>query len=156
MARAAYQVLVIPFWMESNEPQYCVFRRSDMQIWQFIAGGGEREDASVLASAKREAFEEAGIPMDAAWFRLDTCCSIPSGCFQNAEAMWGKACLVIPEYTFGVRLEGQSLALSREHTEYRWVDYESARVMLQYDSNRTALWELNKRIWQGMLRPARE
>ena len=58
MARAAYQVLVIPFWMESNEPQYCVFRRSDMQIWQFIAGGGEREDylrgAEILQSAGYE------------------------------------------------------------------------------------------------------
>jgi len=44
------------------------------------------------------------------------------------------------------------LLLSHEHTEYKWVDYETAREMLKYDSNRTALWELNKRIKQGMLR----
>ena len=32
-----------------------------MGIWQFIAGGGEEEDISIIESAKREAFEEAGI-----------------------------------------------------------------------------------------------
>lgn len=110
-----------------------------MGLWQFIAGGGEAEDASVLDSAKREAYEEAGIPTDSFFTRLDTCCSIPANCFKNAEALWGRECLIVPEYTFGVQLEDASPTLSREHTEYAWLDYESACARLKYDSNRTAL-----------------
>ena len=146
MARAKYQVLVIPYRIKNNEAQFCVFRRSDMRVWQFIAGGGESEDPSIAESAKREAFEEAGIPMTCSYFKLDTCCSIPANCFKNAEALWGKECFVISEYAFAVRIEGDSLSLSREHTEYDWVTYEAAAAMLKYDSNRTALWELNRRI----------
>ena len=61
MARARYQVLVIPYCTEDSSVQFCLFQRSDMGIWQFIAGGGEEEDISIIESAKREAFEEAGI-----------------------------------------------------------------------------------------------
>ena len=152
MARAKYQVLILPYFTEGSQIQYCIFRRNDLKIWQFIAGGGEEEDSSVTESAKREAFEEAGIPANADYFRLDTCCSIPADCFKNAETLWGRECFVIPEYAFGVKLERTSLALSQEHTEYKWVDYEEARDLLQYDSNRTALWELDRRIRKGMLK----
>ena len=62
MARARYQVLVIPYCIEDGHARFCVFKRSDLDFWQFIAGGGEDEDASILESAKRETFEEAGIP----------------------------------------------------------------------------------------------
>ena len=57
MARARYQVLVIPYCIMDGQARFCVFRRNDLDIWQFIAGGGEDEDASILESAKREAFE---------------------------------------------------------------------------------------------------
>lgn len=60
MARARYQVLVIPYCIQDGNVQFCLFRRSDMGIWQFIAGGGEEDDISIIESAKREAFEEAG------------------------------------------------------------------------------------------------
>ena len=141
MARARYQVLVIPYCIQDGNVQFCLFRRSDMGIWQFIAGGGERE-----------AFEEAGISKTCNFFKLDTCCSIPANCFKNAEAIWGKECFVIPEYAFAVRVESAFLQLSHEHTEYNWLTYAEAHTRLQYDSNKTALWELNRRIALGMLK----
>ena len=62
MARAKYQVLVIPFKKKHHDILYCILKRSDMdECWQFIAGGGEDEDKTPLVSAQREAFEEAGI-----------------------------------------------------------------------------------------------
>ena len=146
MARAKYQILVIPYCIKDRKAQFCLFQRSDMGIWQFIAGGGEDEDSSILESAKREALEEAGISGTCNFFRLDTCCSIPSNCFRNADALWGKECFVIPEYAFVVKVESTSLQLSHEHTEYNWLTYEEAQEVLQYDSNKTALWELNRRI----------
>ena len=146
MARARYQVLVIPYCIDNGKAQFCLFRRRDIDIWQFIAGGGEDEDISIIMTAKREAFEEAGISKTCNFFKLDTCCSIPSNCFKNAEAIWGKECFVIPEYTFAVNVENTSLQLSQEHTEYIWLPYLEAQNVLQYDSNKTALWELNRRI----------
>lgn len=142
MARARYQVLVIPYCIQDDQVQFCLFRRSDMGIWQFIAGGGEEEDLSIIASAKREAFEEAGISKSCDFFKLNTCCSIPTNCFKNAETIWGKACFVIPEYAFAVRVESTVLQLSHEHTEYNWLNYAEAHTRLQYDSNKTALWEV--------------
>lgn len=152
MARAKYQVLVIPYSIENGKVQFCLLRRSDIDIWQFISGGGEDEDISTIEAAKREAFEEAGISKMCNFFKLDTCCSIPSDCFKNAETIWGKECFVIQEYTFAVRVTSTFLKLSHEHTEYNWLTYADAQAVLQYDSNKTALWELNRRIAIGMLK----
>ena len=88
MARRKYQVLVIPYFIKGDKIQFCLFRRRDMNIWQFIAGGGEDEDSSIIESAKRESYEEAGISMMCDYFKLDTCCSIPANCFKNAETIW--------------------------------------------------------------------
>ena len=41
MARSKYQVLVIPYYFDREQPVYGVFRRRDMGLWQFISGGGE-------------------------------------------------------------------------------------------------------------------
>ena len=138
MARARYQVLVIPYCITDGQVRFCVFRRKDLDIWQFIAGGGEDEDASIIESARREAFEEAGIPVTCSYSPLDTCFRIPADCFRDAEALWGQDCFVVPEYAFAVKVENTSLQLSREHTEYEWAAYACAYAMLQYDSNRTA------------------
>lgn len=146
MARAKYQVLVIPYNIYNGNIQYCLFRRSDMDIWQFIAGGGEDFDKSILLSAKREASEEGNIDFNNEYIRLDTISSIPVNCFKNARAIWGEDCYVVPEYCFGVKLDKKEILLSTEHSEYKWCSYEDALKHLKYDSNRTALWELDCRI----------
>ena len=151
MARAKYQVLVIPYNLREGTVKYCIFHRSDMDAWQFIAGGGEDEDESELASAKREAYEEANISMNEIYFKLDTQCSISTECFKKARLVWGEKCLVIPEYSFAVNLSDISLHLSNEHTAYEWVDYETAKNRLKYDSNKVALWELDSKIRLGLL-----
>ena len=152
MARAKYQVLILPYHREGESVLYCVFKRSDMDAWQFIAGGGEDEDGSELASAKREAFEEAGISTSCRFFPLETLCSIPAECFPKARAVWGEECLVIPEYSFAVELENKELCISNEHTEYCWADYETARELLRYDSNKTALFELENKLKLGLIK----
>ncbi|MBE7003883.1 MAG: NUDIX pyrophosphatase [Ruminococcaceae bacterium] len=148
MARAKYQVLVIPFVRQKSDVLYCVFRRRDMaDVWQFIAGGGEDEDAAPLAAALREASEEAGIREPRQLVALESVCSIPTECFPKARAVWGEACLVIPEYAFAAELwDTTGIKLSAEHTEYRWVNYQDAVDMLRYDSNKTALWELDNKL----------
>lgn len=146
LARAKYQVLVIPYHIENGNVKYCIFKRNDMKVWQFIAGGGEDEDETIIISAKREAYEEANIGMDCNYSVLDTQNSIPTYCFKEARKIWDENCLVIPEYTFAVRMDTTILELSQEHTEYEWVDYKTALKRLRYDSNKTALWELDSKI----------
>lgn len=147
--RAKYQVLVLPY-KKASEMLYCIFKRSDADCWQFIAGGGETEDETVLASAKREAFEEASIPSTQKFTALETTCSISTECF-SARTLWGMDCLVIPEYSFAVEVVNDDLHLSREHTMFEWVDYSAAMERLRYDSNKVALWELDNKLKLGML-----
>ena len=151
MARAKYQVLVLPYRNQDNKTLYCIFKRSDMDAWQFIAGGGETEDASPLISAKREANEEAGISCDKLFHALETTSSISTEGFKKARLVCGEACLVIPEYCFAVELPDGAITLSREHTSFEWVDYATAVQRLKYDSNKVALWELENKIRMGLL-----
>lgn len=151
MARAKYQVLVIPYYIEHDEVSYAIFRRSDFNAWQFVAGGGEEEDASPLLSAQLEAFEEASIAMKSNYTELETQCSIATEYFPKARKIWGESCLVIPEYAFAVRVHSKDLKLSDEHTEYKWVSYDTAKESLKFDSNIVALWELDNKIKLNLL-----
>jgi dihydroneopterin triphosphate diphosphatase len=144
MARAPFQVIVIPYRIAAaGQFQYLVFRRSDQNVWQWIAGGGE-EHEKPEQTARREAFEEAGIPKDAPLIRLDSMASIPVIFFSDAHR-WDPNLHVIPEFSFGMAVTGE-IHLSNEHRESVWLDYETARSYLEWDSNKTALWELNRRL----------
>lgn len=153
MPRAKYQVLVIPYLIEKDNIKYCIFKRNDMEdCWQFIAGGGETADITPMISAKREAYEEANIPTELHFIELETNCSISTEHFKNARKNWGEQCLVIPEYCFAVELKEKNIKISHEHISYRWVDYETAKQKLKYDSNKVALWELDNKIKLGMIK----
>ena len=152
MARAKYQVLVIPYKKNDSDTLYCIFKRSDMdECWQFIAGGGEDEDKTPLVSAKREAFEEAGISCQTLFTEFETKCSIATECFKNARTIWGEDCLVITEHCFAVEMQSEDISISSEHGCYEWVDYSVAKERLKYDSNKVALWELDNKIKLGII-----
>ena len=145
MTRAAFQVLVIPYrTMADGEPLYLLFKRSELDVWQWIAGGGE-DDEQPEQAARREAREEADIPEDAHLIRLDSTASIPAAHFADHH-LWGTDTFVIPEYSFGVELRREEVRLSGEHSECAWAHYETAQNRLRWDSNRTALWELHSRL----------
>jgi dATP pyrophosphohydrolase len=145
--RAPFQVLVLPFTRDSlGMLLYLVLRRdaSTGGYWQFVAGGGE-EGETPIEAARREGAEEAGIDPTCDYKPLDSISTIPV--VNVCGFRWGKEKLVIPEYCFGANLgRPADIQLSSEHTEYRWVSYETAQEMLQWDSNKSALWELDHRL----------
>ena len=148
MPRAPFQVLVIPFYRdETGTLRYAVFRRNRQTggYWQFIAGGGETGEEP-LDAARREAAEEGGIDPFDSFVTLESMTTIPV--VQVAGFLWGKDRLVIPERCFGVEVKDSLLVLSDEHTEYQWATYETALSLLRWDSNKSALWELDFRIQQ--------
>lgn len=144
MVRAPFQVLVFPFRRTPWRLEYALFFRSDSECWQGIAGGGE-DDETPRAAAIREAHEEAGVPATAVLIELQTISSVPATRFGRS-AQWGDDLFVIPEHCFGVEAQDIDITISDEHSAFAWLDYEAARGLLKYDSNRTALWELNQRL----------
>ena len=142
--RAPFQVLVIPYKIINNEILYGIFLRSDMKVWQTISGGGE-DDESPIEAAKREANEEAGIDYNANYIKLDCTCTIPVE-FITGKFTWGKDVYVLNEYTFGVDVTDKNIVLSDEHDDVKWLTYDEAKKVLEWDSNKSSLWELNKRL----------
>jgi dihydroneopterin triphosphate diphosphatase len=144
MPRAPFQVLILPFRKIDDSFQFALFCRADDKCWQAVAGGGEAGETP-LEAARREAFEEAGISPGAEFIALDSVCSIPVIHFRESEA-WGKDVFVIPEHSFGVNCTKQKIILSNEHIRMLWLPYSEALEKFTYDSNRTALWELNQKL----------
>ena len=146
MGRLPYQVLVILYLRDENGLRYCVFEReSPANQIQFVAGGGEN-DETPLEAAKREVFEESGIE-DAQFQQLVSICYIPTNIFSDAQRKaWGKDVIVIPEYSFGAETKSDVIRISDEHKSHRWVSYDEALNLLKWDSNKTALFELNSKL----------
>ncbi|AMO33781.1 NUDIX pyrophosphatase [Lysinibacillus sphaericus] len=142
--RAPYQVLVFPYTITDNSVEYAIFKRSDYGYWQGLAGGGE-EGETPIESAKREAFEEAGITRDHPYIELDSMSSLPVEDVVG-NFLWGEDVYVLKEFSFGVKVPTKDISLSKEHLHYKWLCFEEAVTLLKWDSNKTALWELNKRL----------
>lgn len=142
--RAPFQILAIPYKINDGIPLFCVLHRSDIDQWQFIAGGGEDSETPNEA-AKREIFEESGIHADKI-IQLTSTCYIPTSIFpQHHLKNWPSDTYVVPEYSFAFDCNSD-IMLSHEHKECCWLEYEEAFKQLKWDSNRTALYELKCRL----------
>lgn len=142
--RAPYQVLVFPYIINNDLIEFAIFKRSDLDYWQGIAGGGEDQETPIQ-SAKRELFEETGIIDSVSFMKLDSISSLSVEAVVG-EFLWGEEVYVLKEYCFGAQVCNKDIILSKEHLHYKWLSFEEAMKHLKWDSNKTALWELNKRI----------
>ncbi len=144
MTRAPFQILVYPYRAGNGQIKYALLKRADRGYWQGIAGGGE-DTETPLEAARRETCEETGLPPASEFIQLDSRASVPVTEFKSSH-FWGDDVYVIPQYCFGVAAPDIPIILSHEHTEYRWLSYQEACRLIQYDGDRTALWELDKRL----------
>lgn len=148
--RAKYNTLIIPYYL-SEVPLYCILKRADMKVWQFVAGGGEGDEIPKMG-ASRELSEETGISeIDTSSMEtLDTIGTVPSNLFAPFKEAWKDGLYVIPIYTYAYKMTQLNVKLSQEHLEYRWVTFDQAMELLHFDLDKTALWELDKRIKNGL------
>lgn len=147
MSRSAFQVLVIPFRKMDNEYKYCLFLREDSNVWQAVAGGGE-ENESLMCAANREFEEETGI-ITGSCIQLQSMCYMPS--IAVRKEFLEDDIVVIPEYSFAVEVRNERIKLSSEHTRFEWLSYQEACNQLHWDSNKTALWELDYKLKNNLL-----
>jgi len=151
MARAPFQVLVLP-WRSTagGDREFAVFRRADGDgtMWQALSGGGE-DNETPQDAARREMQEEAGLDSSTTLLALSCRADIPTASWKGRQA-WADHLDVIPEHAFAVEVSpGAELRLSDEHAEMRWLEFEPARALLTYESNRAALAELRGRLTDG-------
>jgi dATP pyrophosphohydrolase len=145
MPRAPFQVAIFPFRPVAHEQwEYAIFRRSVEAYWQSIAGGGE-DGESPDEAARRETHEEAGLPLTCRFVPLRTTASVPVTHFHDRQH-WDADLFVIPVHYFGVDAANRDIRLCREHSEYRWLTLDAAVGLLQWDSDKTALWELAQHL----------
>jgi len=142
--RIPIQVLIFPYQKKENEIEYCILRRSDLDVWQGVAGGSE-EGETPLITAARELEEELNIIAKKDFIKLDSICTIPV-IHVTGKYTWGNDVYQVTEHAFGIEVIGQNITLSREHSSFEWVSYKEASNRLKWDSNRNALWELNERL----------
>ena len=139
--RKPKQVLVFLYRKnEENEYEYCIFYRRKLNFWQAISGGVE-DDESLVETVKREVLEETGISAKDI-IKLSSTSTIPV-INVTGDFTWGQDVYVVTEYSFGVFIENSDIILSNEHKQYEWLTYDKAYEKLKFDSNKTALWELN-------------
>lgn len=143
--RAPYNVLVLPYLQKKDKVLFCLFKREDLKVWQFIAGGGEEGETPII-SAQRESFEEAGISDDLSYKELESMCYVSVDNFSEEVKKHWKKRYVIPVYSFYVELYSEKIYISHEHTEYRWCTYDEAMNLLHFDLDKTALYELKERL----------
>jgi len=152
--RAPYQTLILPYRqiLSGDSREFAVFLRADddNDVWQFVAGGGE-DGESRTETAVRELFEETGVRIDSSlpFVELDTQSSIPANIFSGWKE-WGNDLLVVTEFAYGVDFTNCEIEISPEHSEFEWVDIDTVMGLLRFDSNKTALWELNTRLERGL------
>lgn len=142
--RKPKQVLVFLYRKnEENEYEYCIFYRRKLKFWQAISGGVE-DDETLVETVKREVLEETGISVKDI-IKLSSTSTIPV-INVTGDFIWGRDVYVVTEYSFGVFIENSDIILSNEHKQYEWLTYDKAYEKLKFDSNKTALWELNQRL----------
>lgn len=141
--RAPFQILAIPYRKDITW-KFCVLHRSDNDQWQFVAGGGE-DDETPREAAAREILEETSLKAESIT-KLVSMAYVPvdviSECYRKH---WTKDTFVLPEYHFAFECI-PDIKLSAEHLDCEWLSYHDAMSRLSWDSNKTALYELNCRL----------
>ena len=104
--------------------------------WGFPKGHVEENDLSHQATAIRELEEETGITDEkiiSNWFTSTKYTYIKKNIPTEKEVHW-----------FPARTNTMNISLSEEHTDYIWIDVDSAEEMITFDEEVRVLQEARK------------
>ena len=136
--RLPIQVQGILFRKINGKIQYLLLKRIKEGFWQPVTGGIE-EGETKIGALKREVREETGIKNvvriieDVGYYEFWD--------FFKREAR----SRLIKEHVFGVEISSnEKIVIGREHSEYRWCNFEEALKLLKWKENKEALKKLNE------------
>lgn len=152
MSRQAKQVHIYLYRKRNGVFEYAIFQRSDMPVCCQGVCGGLEDDETLEQGVLRELWEETGIKNVTKLQLLETVSYVPANQFgEKHRAVWGKTVVVIPMYCYAIPYDGEIL-LSDEHTEVKWMTYSDAMSVIYFDSQKTALYELNEKLLLGLIK----
>jgi dATP pyrophosphohydrolase len=121
-----------------NGPVYLMLKRSSGKyyehLWQGVAGKIEKGETAVQAVV-RELEEETG-KKPVKIFAVDHIAS-----FYDAR---NDRILMVP--IFGIEVEDSEVQLSEEHSEYKWVSFEEALILLTWKGQKEGLRTVHDEI----------
>ena len=131
--------------------QLLILKRSTSDVHRpggFDIPGGKIDDEPLLDGAIREAFEEAGLVLDASAMRL-----VYTSANVGFNASYGRTINLV-RLQFATRISNQEVTLSEEHDSYQWLtideviartDHPFQRMVLQYIKDN----EIVKELWSA-------
>jgi dATP pyrophosphohydrolase len=148
--RRPEKTMVYLYRSNSDEPgelayfEYLLLQRSQSQvghIWQPVVGAA-RWNEELVESAKREVFEETGITRLEGIMAVGYAFSFTFRFLDNSRYAPGVD--TIRNVVFAARVRRtQSIALSDEHVDYSWFEYEEALERLYWPEDKKALTQLH-------------
>lgn len=104
-----------------------------------------KNNETPLETAQRELHEETQLKLLKV-YKLDAITTVPVEYFKDFKDRWKEGLFVIPVYSFAAKVDDNIVKISSEHVVSKWLNYEEAIDLLHFDIDKTALWELNKRL----------
>jgi dihydroneopterin triphosphate diphosphatase len=136
------QVLCVVF--RGNKILLLKRKKSLGGFWQPVCGKMERFDASATEAVLRECREEIGLEIEQIKELYENVYSYEI----NKHYLTNKRMPKRTEFVFGAEVVKQfrldiSNNYDKEHTEFKWVSFNTALKMLKWDENKTAV----KKVW---------
>ena len=139
--RLPFRVLVIPYKRERVVPEYLIAKKAGTHCWQSVVGSGENQETPIEAAQR--CFKDRTFMQGKNWVQLDTITMLPKTLFKGHE-QWQQVAHVIPQYCFAVETTGEPQP--NIHQIFRWCSGAAAEKLLAYDSNKVAVWEIERRL----------
>ena len=142
--RIPKQVEGIIFRKKNGSLEFLLLKRIKSRggFWQFVTGGVEEFDKSLLKCLMRELNEELKIKSSNVKKLIKNVGSFDFEVVSNSKKN------LIKEYIFGVELDTNfKIKINyKEHEKFEWVDKKGALKFLKFEDNKKALKSLIKKI----------
>ncbi|MDD5331583.1 MAG: NUDIX domain-containing protein [Candidatus Nanoarchaeia archaeon] len=136
------KAIFIVTYLKDNGIKYLIFRRKlHWRGYEFSKGGLEKNE-TILNGLKRELFEETG-QKAVKILRFNK-----TGKYKYPKLLRDRPEFIGQEYSlFAAEIKNKKVKIDRkEHSGYRWLEYEKALKLLTFPNQRNCLRIVNKKL----------
>ena len=144
--RRPVQIECFVFRKNNGIYEFLLLKRIESRggFWQAVTGGVEERE-EITGTVYREVFEETGITGNEIIRLIKNVYNFEFKS-KGMEKIFGN--INIKEFVFAIEINKSTKIRidSKEHSGYKWVDYEQALKCLKFDTNKKALTRLYELI----------